>query len=44
MTSSSGSTAVVEYHVDLAGREARQREIDINIDRSEFAELELQDF
>src|SRR6266481_5480509 len=27
-------------HIDLAGREAGQREIDINIDRTEFAEFQ----
>src|SRR6516225_6108315 len=33
-----------EDHVDLAGREAGQRGIDIDIDRSEFAQFQLQDF
>jgi hypothetical protein len=33
-----------EHDVDLAGREAGQRGIDIDIDRSEFAQLQLQDF
>ena len=33
-----------EDHIDLAGREAGQSRIDINIDRSEFAQFQLQDF
>src|SRR6516165_8119282 len=33
-----------EDHVDLASREAGQRGIDIDIDRSEFAQFQLQDF
>jgi len=33
-----------EDHDDLASREAGQRGIDIDIDRSEFAQFQLQDF
>ena len=33
-----------ENDVDLAGREAGQSRIDIDIDRSEFAQFQLQDF
>ena len=33
-----------EDHIDLTGREASQRGIDIDIDRSEFAQFQLQDF
>jgi hypothetical protein len=33
-----------ENHIDLAGREAGQSGIDINIERREFAQFQLQDF
>ncbi len=33
-----------ENHIDLAGREAGQSRIDINIERREFAQFQLQDF
>src|ERR1700693_2598701 len=33
-----------ENHIDLAGREASQSRIDINIERSELTQFQLQDF
>lgn len=33
-----------ENHIDLAGRETTQSRIDIDVERSEFAQFQLEDF
>ena len=44
MTSSSGSSLPAEEHIDLAGREAGQCQIEVEIERAELGELELAGF
>ena len=43
ITSSSGSAARAEQHVDLAGRKTGERQIEVDVERGELGQLHLQD-
>ena len=43
MTSSSGSLAAFEHHVDLAACKASERQVEVDIERANVSQLEPQD-
>ena len=44
MTSSSGSLAAFKHDVDLAGCKPGERQVEVDVERADLVQLELEDF